>query len=213
MPIEATEPFTFAVKYDSSSPSLTWISNWGAIGTGLKESQFRGLPSNQQNPRRRITGKSRLLLGKCLTLFFSVRHFPKHGKTPSPLPLPLPLGLQISAIARYPTLAFLKSCTISKKDDEKVWSRTNAMVGVKDAGSTVLGLSQNLSLYVQFSAPVKRGSKAGKEEEEKQDYYVNMGYAIRTLREEFLDIFYRELIFYIYKFEFDFPAFNYFEME
>ncbi|TYI43635.1 hypothetical protein ES332_A01G183400v1 [Gossypium tomentosum] len=42
---------------------------------------------------------------------------------------------------------------------------------------------------------MKRGSKPGKEEEEKQDYYVNMGYAIRTLREEFLDIFYRELIF------------------
>ncbi|TYH31468.1 hypothetical protein ES288_A01G175900v1 [Gossypium darwinii] len=129
--------------------------------------------------------------------FFSVRHFPKHGKTLSPLPLPLPLGLQISAIARvpYPRPKFLKSCAISKNDDEKVWSRTNAKVGVKDAGSTVLGLSQNLSLYVQFSAPMKRGSKPGKEEEEKQDYYVNMGYAIRTLREEFLDIFYRELIF------------------
>ncbi|PPS08891.1 hypothetical protein GOBAR_AA11748 [Gossypium barbadense] len=95
----------------------------------------------------------------------------------------------------YPRPKFLKSCAISKNDDEKVWSRTNAKVGVKDAGSTVLGLSQNLSLYVQFSAPMKRGSKPGKEEEEKQDYYVNMGYAIRTLREEFLDIFYRELIF------------------
>ncbi|KAK8318166.1 hypothetical protein V6Z12_A13G156900 [Gossypium hirsutum] len=106
--------------------------------------------------------------------FFSVRHFPKHGKTPSPLPLPL--RLQISAIAR-----------------------TYVRVGVKDAGSTVSGLSQNLSLYVQFLALVKRGSKPSKEEEEKQYYYVNMGYAIRTLREEFLDIFYRELIFYIYR--------------
>ncbi|XP_052880737.1 uncharacterized protein LOC128286966 isoform X2 [Gossypium arboreum] len=144
-------------------------------------------------------GKSRLLLGKCLSLFFSVRHFPKHGKTPSPLPLPL--RLQISAIARYPTpcLKFLKSCGISKNDDEKVWSRTYVRVGVKDVGSTVSGLSQNLSLYVQFLALVKRGSKPSKEEEEKQYYYVNMGYAIRTLREEFLDIFYRELIFYIYR--------------
>ncbi|XP_040937807.1 uncharacterized protein [Gossypium hirsutum] len=124
--------------------------------------------------------------------FFSVRHFPKHGKTlsPRPLPLPLPLGLQISAIAR--------SCAILKNDDEKVWSRTNARVGVKDVDSTVSGLSQNLSLYVQFSAPVKQGSKPCKEEEEKQDY-MNMGYAIRTLREEFPDIFYRELIFYIYR--------------
>ncbi|TYI02109.1 hypothetical protein ES332_A11G248200v1 [Gossypium tomentosum] len=136
--------------------------------------------------------------------FFSVRHFPKHGKTlsprPLPLPLPLPLGLQISAIARYPTPRpkFLKSCAILKNDDEKVWSRTNARVGVKDVDSTVSGLSQNLSLYVQFSAPVKQGSKPCKEEEEKQDY-MNMGYAIRTLREEFPDIFYRELIFYIYR--------------
>ncbi|KAK5770515.1 DNA replication licensing factor Mcm5 [Gossypium arboreum] len=63
----------------------------------------------------------------------------------------------------------------------------------------VLGLSQNLSLYVQFSTSVKRGSKPGKVEEEKQDYYVNIGYAIWTLREEFLDTFYRELIFYIYR--------------
>ncbi|MBA0853197.1 hypothetical protein Goshw_014722 [Gossypium schwendimanii] len=98
-----------------------------------------------------------------------------------------------------PRPKFLKSCAISKNDDEKVWSRTNARVGVKDAGSTVSGLSQNLRLYVQFSAPVKRGSKPSKEEEEKQDYYVNMGYAIRTLREEFPDIFYRELSFDIYR--------------
>ncbi|KAB2068546.1 hypothetical protein ERO13_A08G033400v2 [Gossypium hirsutum] len=98
-----------------------------------------------------------------------------------------------------PRHKFLKSCAISKNDDEKVWSRTNARVGVKDAGSTVSGLSQNLRLYVQFSAPVKRGSKPSKEEEEKQDYYVNMGYAIRTLREELPDIFYRELSFDIYR--------------
>ncbi|PPD87506.1 hypothetical protein GOBAR_DD15560 [Gossypium barbadense] len=98
-----------------------------------------------------------------------------------------------------PRHKFLKSCAISKNDDEKVWSKTNARVGVKDVGSTVSGLSQNLRLYVQFSAPVKRGSKSSKEEEEKQDYYVNMGYAIRTLREELPDIFYRELSFDIYR--------------
>ncbi|TYH21633.1 hypothetical protein ES288_A04G060700v1 [Gossypium darwinii] len=145
--------------------------------------------------------------------FFSVRHFPKHRKTPSPLPLPL--WLQISAIAKepYPCPKFLKSCAILKNDDEKVWSRTNGRVDVKDVSSTVAGLRQKLSLYVQFSALVKRGSKPDKEEEEKQDYYVNMGYAIWTLREEFPDIFYRELIFYIYRFGFDFPAFDFFEIE
>ncbi|KAH1047458.1 hypothetical protein J1N35_038242, partial [Gossypium stocksii] len=115
----------------------------------------------------------------------------------------------------YPTPRpkFLKSCAISKNDDKKVWSKTNARVGVKDVGSTVLGLSQNLRLYVQFLAPIKRGSKPNKEEEEKQDYYVNIGYAIQTLIEEFPDIFYRELNFYIYRFGFNFPAFDFFEME
>ncbi|TKY61309.1 U2 snRNP-associated SURP motif-containing protein [Spatholobus suberectus] len=65
---------------------------------------------------------------------------------------------------------------------------------VKDCG--VLGLDQNLSSYGQFSAPVKRGSK---EEEEKQKYYVNLGYAIRSLREDFPALFYRELSFDIYR--------------
>lgn len=36
--------------------------------------------------------------------------------------------------------------------------------------------------------------------DEKQDYYVNMGYAIRTLREEFPDIFQREPNYDIYRF-------------
>ncbi|KAH1082606.1 hypothetical protein J1N35_022367, partial [Gossypium stocksii] len=67
----------------------------------------------------------------------------------------------------YPHPKFLKSCVILKNDDKKVWSRTNTRVGVKDVGSTVLSLSQNLRLYVQFSALVKRGSKPSKEEEEK----------------------------------------------
>lgn len=62
--------------------------------------------------------------------------------------------------------------------------------------------NQNVKLYGQFSAPMKQGSKPSKEEEEKRDYYVNMGYAIRTLREEFPGLFYRELSFDIYRFEF-----------
>ncbi|GER45207.1 transcription factor tau 91 kDa subunit, partial [Striga asiatica] len=44
-----------------------------------------------------------------------------------------------------------------------------------------------------FSA-VKRKDEEGK----KHDYYVNTGYAIRTLREEFPELFYRELSFDIY---------------
>ncbi|KAJ1396211.1 hypothetical protein SESBI_32711 [Sesbania bispinosa] len=71
---------------------------------------------------------------------------------------------------------------------------------VKDYAVLDLGLDQKLNSYGQFSVPVKRGSRQSKEEEEeKQNYYVNMGYAIRTLREEFPDLFYRELSFDIYR--------------
>lgn len=90
----------------------------------------------------------------------------------------------------------LKSLTIS---NEKILSRFKVRLGVKDTGATVLGSNQTLRLYGQFSAPVK----PSKEEEEKQNYYLNMGYAIRTLREEFPDLFYRELSFDIYRFGFN----------
>ncbi|KAG5100864.1 hypothetical protein JHK82_045916 [Glycine max] len=61
-------------------------------------------------------------------------------------------------------------------------------------------LDENVNSYGQFSVPVKQGSKQSKEEEEeKQNYYVNVGYAIRTLREEFPDLFYKELSFDIYR--------------
>ncbi|CAA3020249.1 Hypothetical predicted protein [Olea europaea subsp. europaea] len=61
-------------------------------------------------------------------------------------------------------------------------------------------------LYGKFSAPVKPTGMAlftaknvVDEEERKQNYYVNTGYAIRTLREEFPELFYRELSFDIYR--------------
>lgn len=43
-------------------------------------------------------------------------------------------------------------------------------------------------------------SEAKDENGKKQDYYVNTGYAIRTLREEFPELFYRELSFDIYRY-------------
>lgn len=52
----------------------------------------------------------------------------------------------------------------------------------------LLGLDQNLS------------SQGSKEEEEKQKYYVNLGYAIRSLREDFPSLFNKELSFDIYRF-------------
>ncbi|KAL4599065.1 hypothetical protein ACB098_11G071800 [Castanea mollissima] len=78
--------------------------------------------------------------------------------------------------------------------------RNNRMVGSRDRVRVrVSELDQGLNLSGLFSAPVKRGSKPSKEEEDKQNYYVNMGYAIRTLREEFPGIFYKELTFDIYR--------------
>lgn len=37
-------------------------------------------------------------------------------------------------------------------------------------------------------------------DEDKRDYYLNMGYAIRTIREELPEIFYREPNFDIYRY-------------
>ncbi|XP_057981041.1 uncharacterized protein LOC131166464 [Malania oleifera] len=70
----------------------------------------------------------------------------------------------------------------------------NCEVGVSDS-------EKNVRLYIQFSAPVKQGSslKQREEDEEKRNYYVNTGYAIRTLREGFPELFYRELNYDIYR--------------
>ncbi|CAN6568247.1 hypothetical protein ACFX13_000838 [Malus domestica] len=95
----------------------------------------------------------------------------------------------------------LKNFKISTNIDKFGFgSRVRVSSKVRDCTVRVSEFDQNVRLYGQFSAPVKRGgSKPSKEEEEKQDYYVNMGYAIRTLREEFPQLFYRELSFDIYR--------------
>ncbi|XP_044501983.1 uncharacterized protein LOC123223002 [Mangifera indica] len=72
-------------------------------------------------------------------------------------------------------------------NNEKISSRARVRVSKLD---------KNVRLYGQFSAPVKPSKE---DEEEKQNYYVNMGYAIRNLREEFPALFYRELSFDIYR--------------
>jgi len=62
----------------------------------------------------------------------------------------------------------------------------------------------------KFSAPVKpigpmtpsSSPKQSEEDEEKQNYHLNMGYAIRSLREEFPELFDRDLSFDIYRFRF-----------
>ncbi|XP_051132583.1 uncharacterized protein LOC127252451 [Andrographis paniculata] len=80
--------------------------------------------------------------------------------------------------------------------------------GVKDVEMEVLKLrSDNYEdglrwLYGQVkegeTAPFP-STKDKEDERKKQDYYVNTGYAIRNLREEFPELFYRELSFDIYR--------------
>ncbi|KAK9103780.1 hypothetical protein Sjap_021034 [Stephania japonica] len=66
----------------------------------------------------------------------------------------------------------------------------------KDLSVTVseLGAMSSRVLW-RFSAPVKQSEV----DEEKQKYYVNAGYAIRALREEFPHLFYRELSFDMFR--------------
>ncbi|XP_047333628.1 uncharacterized protein LOC124937409 [Impatiens glandulifera] len=57
---------------------------------------------------------------------------------------------------------------------------------------------KDLDSVRELSAPVKL-TKQEEEEENRRNYYVNTGYAIRTLREEFPQLFYKELRFDIYR--------------
>lgn len=107
----------------------------------------------------------------------------------------------VSKIISDPNSRNVKSFRVSSK---------LGMIGAKagiNVGSEVkpceIGVSkwdQYIRQHGQFATPLKGGSKLSKEEEEKQNYYVNMGYAIRTLREEFPELFYRELSFDIYRY-------------
>ncbi|MCD7449379.1 hypothetical protein HAX54_051810 [Datura stramonium] len=77
---------------------------------------------------------------------------------------------------------------------------------VKDLeDSPPLNSENNRGFYAQFSAPVKTSTtsstEVNEEEEEKRNYYLNTGYAIRTIREEFPSLFYKELSFDIYRFK------------
>lgn len=110
-------------------------------------------------------------------------------------------------IVTNPNHRALRSAAILKHHEK---GRGRVKIGVsssiKEPEVRISVLEQSVMSYGQFSAPVKRGSsKQSKEDEEKQkqkqNYYVNTGYAIRTLREEFPELFYRELSFDIYRFE------------
>ncbi|XP_011622819.2 uncharacterized protein LOC18432735 isoform X1 [Amborella trichopoda] len=71
----------------------------------------------------------------------------------------------------------------------------------RELGMGILGevfVSQlNLLSSVQYEPPSSKQKEGG--DNSKQDYYVNLGYAIRTLREDLPEIFYREPSFNIYR--------------
>lgn len=122
---------------------------------------------------------------------------------------------EVSSIYRTPVVRVISNTSpkiISKLD----FSRTGksavgirVSLSIKDVEDVkVLNLGDNVGLYGQLSAPVKEStntmpssSKQSEDEEEKRNYYLNAGYAIRTLREEFPALFYRELSFNIYRFD------------
>lgn len=72
-------------------------------------------------------------------------------------------------------------------------------VNYNDSRARVRVCAKVKDLEVQFSAPATSEQRRENEEEEKREYYVNTGYAIRTLREELPEMFYRELSFGIYR--------------
>ncbi|KAL3536757.1 hypothetical protein ACH5RR_000123 [Cinchona calisaya] len=117
------------------------------------------------------------------------------------------LSPEVSSICgrRFETPARIISHT--KSTNFEVYRRGKRAAGVRVCLSIkdleeakVLNLGRNVGLVYgvgQFSAPVKPSRK--EEEEEKRNYHLNTGYAIRTLREEFPTLFYKELSFDIYR--------------
>nr|GMD61936.1 protein ABIL1-like isoform X2 [Ipomoea batatas] len=93
---------------------------------------------------------------------------------------------------------------ITNNGKEIVGARISSSVKDMEEAARDLSLGFNLGLCDCFSAMAEPATafpsiKPSKEEEQKQDYYLNMGYAIRTIREEFPALFYRELSFDIYR--------------
>lgn len=82
-------------------------------------------------------------------------------------------------------------------------AKIRVLSSVKDLEESVKGsrLGDNMGLREQFSAqPAKpSATKMSKDEEQRRDFYLNTGYAIQTLREEFPILFLREITFDIYR--------------
>ncbi|KAK1269394.1 hypothetical protein QJS04_geneDACA008109 [Acorus gramineus] len=91
----------------------------------------------------------------------------------------------------------------SETDSKEVYRYFSAPTPVRGDGSSIVpSLSASASASASSSSPPflrqEKPSKKGGDDEDRRDYYVNTGYAIRTLREEYPAIFYREPTFDIY---------------
>lgn len=89
----------------------------------------------------------------------------------------------------------------SNANANPLFTRRKVTVSAIDARDLPGVKNRKSRLYGKFSAPVKEDCKVSREEEEnKQSYYVNMGHAVRCIREEFPSLFYKEPNFDIYRF-------------
>ncbi|ESQ39259.1 hypothetical protein EUTSA_v10001605mg [Eutrema salsugineum] len=88
----------------------------------------------------------------------------------------------------------------SNSNVNHAFMRRKVTVSAVDARNLSGVKNQKSRLYGKFSAPVKEDCEISREEEEdKQNYYVNMGHAVRCIREEFPSLFYKEPNFDIYR--------------
>ncbi|XP_042469140.1 uncharacterized protein LOC122051890 [Zingiber officinale] len=97
------------------------------------------------------------------------------------------------------------SCSARGPVKDEVRERVIRVCDPLRSGGLVLSPIPSLTLLGSVSPSslpspsLKPEQQMDDEEEEKQRYYVNMGYAIRSLREDFTDIFQREPNFEIYR--------------
>lgn len=82
---------------------------------------------------------------------------------------------------------------------DEQWSPLCDVLSTDDGAGS--GLLQNINGFSTSSAAVQSTPppKQKQEDPEKQDFHVNIGYAIRTLREELPSMFYKELTYDIYR--------------
>ncbi|CAN4108344.1 unnamed protein product [Withania somnifera] len=106
-------------------------------------------------------------------------------------------------ISSYASLRNVQKLSVSRYGNRGATVRVYS--NVKDLEELpALNSGNNLGFYEQFSAHVQTNTTSSTEvkeedEEEKRNYYLNTGYAIRTIREEFPSLFYRELSFDVYR--------------